>query len=660
VITTYFRSSSIGTYNFCNLKYFINYALGWQEQSNAKADWGTTTHAVFETLAICKKRLQTGKRARMKINQDPIGDFSFTESELYTDEFVYKVLNRSFEFYKKHCPHSVFDSKSYDFVEKMVWDTLRYNDGQFDPRNRTIIDTEPHFDLVIDEPWAKFSFDGPDGPIEGNLAIKGTIDLITELPDRTIEVIDWKGLPVGTLIPTVEGWKTMGDLTTDDIVFDKDGNQTRVLAKSEKSFKKCYQIYFDDKTNVICDEEHLWMLDDGSVVPITKLKEGNKIDVAKPIQIDNIDLPVDPYVFGLWLGDGRNRSGEITSEDSFIFDEINRRGYEIGINQEKRYDHESRTVLGLTTKLKALGVINNKHIPSIYLRSSYTQRLDLLRGLMDSDGNANPKRKQAIFTTCNKILSDNVKELLFSLGQRVNQSIIHRSTNFKEDITIYPLAFRPIDINPFLLPRKAELVSSEWGHGRSSKRTIKTIIMLSTTLETQCIMVDSPTNTYLCTENMIPTHNTGQRLDWATGERKDYDKLMKDAQLLLYNYAISRVYPKYDHRIMTIFFCRDGGPFSLVYDDEETQNFINGYMKNLFEEIVGNQNPKPRSRDRSDFRCTKLCHYYKNNWPGTDKTMCHHIEAQLHTIGMKETVKQCSRDGFTIGSYQSPGEVANG
>lgn len=634
----------------------MTYVLGHYSPSGQKADMGTITHAVFETLAICKKRLQQGKRKSMKVTHDPLGDFSFSESELFTDEFVYKVLNRSFEFYKKHCSHNTFDSKSYDFCEKMVWDTLRYNSGQFDPRNRTIIDTEPHFDFAIDEPWAKFSFDGPDGKIEGNLAVKGTIDLITELPDRTIEVIDWKGLPTHTPIPTLTGWKTMGDLEVGDIVFDKDGNQTKVIAKSKKSFKKCYQIEFDDKTKAVCDFEHLWILDNGKVVKITDLKIGDRIDITKPIHTPYTELPIDPYVLGMWLGDGRNRSGEITSCDKFIFEEIERRGYKLGVNQEKRYDQESRTVLGLTTLLKPLNLLYNKHIPDIYLRSSYSQRLDLLRGLMDSDGNANRTRKQAIFTTCNKTLSDDVKELLLSLGQRVNQSTINRSTNFKDEVTVYPLAFRPIDINPFLLPRKRDKIDVNWTCGRSSKRRVTEIKLLSTTLETQCISVDSPSKTYLCTRNFIPTHNTGKRIDWATGEEKDYNKLMKDTQLLLYYYAIGRLYPKYEHRLMTIFFCRDGGPFTLAYDEDDVAGFMD-HLKKTFQEISNNQNPKPRSRDRSDFRCTKLCHYYKNNWPGTDKTMCHHVEEQLHTIGMTETVKQCSRPGFTIGMYKSPGEV---
>lgn len=638
------------------MSYFLNYVLGWPSPSNLKADLGTITHAVLETLAICKKRTQFNKRSTMKITQEPLGDFSFTSAELSTEAFVNKVLDRSFEFYKSNSKHNEFNEKDYQFCYKMVWDTLNYNKGQFDPRNRKVIDTEPHFDIPINEPWAKFTFDGPDGPISGNLAIKGTIDLVTEMEDGTIEVIDWKGLPVDTPIPTTTGWKTMGDLTKDDVIFDKDGNQTRIIEKSTKSFKPCYKIEFNDKTEAICDNEHLWMLDDGNVVNVKILQIGDKIDVAKPLKIKDSDLPVDPYVFGLWLGDGRCRSGEITSKDKFIFQEIESRGYQLGINSEKRFDYESKTVIGLTTKLKTLNVINNKHIPITYLRSSYEQRLDLLRGLMDSDGNANATRKQAVFTTCNKILSDNVKELLYSLGQRVNQSIVNRSTNFKSDVVVYPLAFRPIDINPFLLPRKAEKINIDWGNGRSDKRTITKITLMDIELETQCIMVDSPTNTYLCTPHMIPTHNTGQRLDWATGERKDYDKLMKDTQLLLYHYAVSKMYPKYRNSIMTIFFCRDGGPFSLAFDKEDDDKFLL-YLKDMFKEIVLNQNPKPISKDRGSFKCQKLCHYYKTNWPGTEKTMCHYIENSLYEIGMDETVKKCSRPGFTIGTYKSPGEI---
>ncbi|MAJ03272.1 MAG: hypothetical protein CMH03_00685, partial [Marinovum sp.] len=67
---------------------------------------------------------------------------------------------------------------------------------------------------------------------------------------------------------------------------------------------------------------------------------------------------------------------------------------------------------------------------------------------------------------------------------------------------------------------------------------------------------------------------TGRRLDWATGQEKDYKKLTTDAQLLLYNYAISKLYPDYKQAIMTIFFVKDGGPFSMCFDKEDQDKFL--------------------------------------------------------------------------------------
>jgi hypothetical protein len=62
----------------------------------------------------------------------------------------------------------------------------------FDPRNRNILCPEQHFDFEIKKNWAKYSFDTSEGKLSGNLALKGTIDLITLVDDNTIEVIDWK------------------------------------------------------------------------------------------------------------------------------------------------------------------------------------------------------------------------------------------------------------------------------------------------------------------------------------------------------------------------------------------------------------------------------------------------------------------------------------
>lgn len=62
----------------------------------------------------------------------------------------------------------------------------------FDPRNRTIIEPEQHFDFEIKKQWSKYKFDTPTGIIEGNLALKGTVDLVTSVNNKTIEIIDWK------------------------------------------------------------------------------------------------------------------------------------------------------------------------------------------------------------------------------------------------------------------------------------------------------------------------------------------------------------------------------------------------------------------------------------------------------------------------------------
>jgi hypothetical protein len=78
-------------------------------------------------------------------------------------------------------------------------------------------------------------------------------------------------------------------------------------------------------------------------------------------------------------------------------------------------------------------------------------------------------------------------------------------------------------------------------------------------------------------------------------------------------------------------------------------------LRKRFEEIKKNVKPRPISYSRRDFRCQKLCHFYKNDWPGTNTTMCEHVEQRLHTIGHKETVKECTNEGFNIGYYEAPG-----
>jgi len=154
----------------------------------------------------------------------------------------------------------------------------------------------------------------------------------------------------------------------------------------------------------------------------------------------------------------------------------------------------------------------------------------------------------------------------------------------------------------------------------------------------------------------VVDYKTGQRKNWATGEEKTYEKLLEDPQLLLYNYAISRIYPQYEQSIMTIFYIRDGGPFSMCFDESDNQKFL-GMLKDRFQEIKRNVNPKPCSRERRSFKCNRLCQFYKDKdkWDGTNVSMCEKVEESLKLYGIEETVRTMTKPGHSIGYYESPG-----
>lgn len=340
MLITYVRSSSYNNYAFCQMQYFITYVLGYQSDSGKKAEIGTIVHKTLEVLAGLKKFQQDNpKRKYLEVVDDVVDKVKIHVDKFLINDFVDDLSEMSYEAYTSKSKHH-WTKGDFKTVNKLTYQTLEYNDGQFDPRFRNVVDPEPHFDIPIEEDWGKYTYKMPDGKVlEGQLAIKGTIDLVTQVDDDTIEVVDWK---------------------------------------------------------------------------------------------------------------------------------------------------------------------------------------------------------------------------------------------------------------------------------------------------------------------------TGQRKDWATGEEKTYEKLCEDPQLLLYNYAISKLYPNYKQAIMTIFYVKDGGPFSMCFDRSDKENFLK-MLKERFEDIKKNNAPKLLSPDRSDWRCTKVCHFYKNKWPETDDTMCIHIEKHLKNHGMEKTLKFCTKPGFSLGHYEAPG-----
>lgn len=337
-------------------------------------------------------------------------------------------------------------------------------------------------------------------------------------------------------IPTTCGFKAMADLCPGDQVFGPDGLPTVVLGKSEVfRGREIYRVWTDDGAYLDVDGEHLWSVrlnrrypklqeytteqlwrrQNGESLRTTRdgraiFIEGCRVDPAKvraprlpdtaPVQYPRAQLPVDPYVLGLWLGDGTARQAIITSEDrdmEVIRPEIERRGF-------RTTDQATRMtfgVLGLKVKLRELDVLGNKHIPAVYMTASEQQRRDLLKGLLDSDGNV-AKHGQCFFAQSNRALCEQVRQLVHSLGVKASLLESRAVLNGKDHGPTWKVSFYASDV--FLLPRKEVRTLK---NARTFGRYIR-IEKLGMTADTQCIKVDRADGLFLAGEGYICTHNT--------------------------------------------------------------------------------------------------------------------------------------------------------
>lgn len=167
----------------CPQQYFIEYVLGIRSPSNKKADKGTIVHKVLEILAFIKLAEQNKEKI---ILDEIVGTINITKYSLNT------IIEKVYDFYTKQFAHHTWELKDYKDCHSWVYKAITDNNGIFDPRNRTILQPEQHFDIEIKRNWSKFKYTHMGETIEGHLAIKGTIDLITKVDDKTIEIIDWK------------------------------------------------------------------------------------------------------------------------------------------------------------------------------------------------------------------------------------------------------------------------------------------------------------------------------------------------------------------------------------------------------------------------------------------------------------------------------------
>lgn len=182
---TYLRSSAYGAHEFCGMRYFAEYTLGWAGKSNKAADKGTIVHKVMEILAGSKMAQQDNQPY---YDDDILGQVSSDVMSLDTVDITHKI----YHYYISKFTHHNWKRADYTDCQRWVRKVFEQKNGIFDPRKRDIVAQERRFDIGFTEDWAKYDYDINGEKISGHFAIKGTIDLITKINDTTYEIIDWK------------------------------------------------------------------------------------------------------------------------------------------------------------------------------------------------------------------------------------------------------------------------------------------------------------------------------------------------------------------------------------------------------------------------------------------------------------------------------------
>ncbi|SNT17273.1 replicative DNA helicase [Rhodococcoides kyotonense] len=346
-----------------------------------------------------------------------------------------------------------------------------------------------------------------------------------------------KALALDTKLPTPDGWTTMGEVMVGDQLIDAHGKPTRVVAATDvMTDRPCYEVEFSDGSVIVADAQHQWLTETRAsrksaqaaktqyngyrsqqtfaevrtTEEIAQTVRCNTKDArlnhsvvnAEAIQLPERDLLVPPYTLGAWLGDGSSACAQITSADPEILTRI------------EGEDESGGGLEAVAARLHTIEVLGDKHIPVEYLRSSEAQRRALLAGLLDTDGTVT-HGGSAQFSVTNKRFVDDVRELLVSLGYRVQMSTKRVKGRREESSTAYTLTFATDDV-VFGLHRKQLLHKERRAASttvRSGSRFIVDVRPIAS-VPVRCVEVDNADHLYLAGESMIPTHNSTLSMDF--------------------------------------------------------------------------------------------------------------------------------------------------
>lgn len=345
-----------------------------------------------------------------------------------------------------------------------------------------------------------------------------------------------KAQPLNSKVLTPTGFVPMGDITVGTTVVTPNGKTANVIGVYPQGIKDVYSITLSDGRVVESCGEHLWEVYRSSwksspnrkrvlsLTEIMNLREASnhrpiKIDIVSSFDFDKKELPVVPYVMGYLLGNG-NFTGDcvkVTIPNDYIKSVIssNIDGYKLN-----HIDNDDYRIVSDKSKEPFIKIIENmglrnhksfmKFIPDDYMNSSTEDRIELIRGLIDSDGTVD-KSGSISYCSTSKKLAENVQYVIRSLGGLA--SISDKKTNFtyngvkKSGLDSYNVNVRIKNPNLYVShPEKSKRIPENYQYNDTLKLTIKDI-SFSRKCDTQCIMLDSEEHLYI-TDDFTITHNT--------------------------------------------------------------------------------------------------------------------------------------------------------
>ena len=350
-----------------------------------------------------------------------------------------------------------------------------------------------------------------------------------------------KAQPLDSKVLTRAGWKCMGSLRVGDELASVDGSESRVIGIFPQGEREVYRVELSDGRSTECCLEHLWRVHFRTWPAPRVLSTAKLIEMLQRqryrgrLYVETFsgdfgsddDLPLDPWVLGVLLGDGTTRGSSVmfsTASEELLEAMRVAIGEDLEIHPSEGYDYRVtqkgpktrglgyRTPSRIRTALEGLGIwgcrAHEKFIPERYLSASRETRIRLLKGLLDTDGWVE-RWGSVRFASCSERLARNVVDLVRSIGGTA--SCFEKKTSYtyegqrREGRLSYVCNIQlPAGTSLELLREKEERRLKE--RKRVRRLTIRSITATRST-QTQCIAVSHPSQLYVTNEFTV-THNT--------------------------------------------------------------------------------------------------------------------------------------------------------